>query len=85
MNEETGNFELRLGDQIAFTRYRLMPGIIVLAHTEVPPEFEGRGFGGLLARAALDHARAADLKVIVTCPFIAAWMRRHPEYNNLLA
>ncbi|WP_442791381.1 GNAT family N-acetyltransferase [Micromonospora sp. NBC_01739] len=48
------------------------------------PEYEGRGVGAALARAALDEARTANLRVLATCPFIAGWIARHPEYQDLL-
>ena len=83
-NRKRHNFEVEIEGKIAFTHYRLEPGVITLSHTEVPPEFSGRGIGGVIARAALEHARREGLKVVAKCPFIAGWMRRHPEYNDLL-
>ncbi|GAA2355283.1 N-acetyltransferase [Streptomyces carpaticus] len=58
--------------------------LIAFVHTEVPPEFEGRGIGSALARTALDEARAANLRVLATCPFFAGWIARHPAYQDLL-
>jgi len=55
-----------------------------LLHTEVPPEHEGQGYGGALAKAALDYARAEKLRVIPTCPFVRAYVKRHPEYAALV-
>ena len=58
---------------------------IVLVHTEVLPDAEGMGVGSRLARGALDDARARGLKVSVICPFITAYLRRHPgEYEDLV-
>lgn len=53
-------------------------------HTEVDPAFEGRGLGGALVRAALDDARARGLRVVPTCPFVAAYIRRHPDDADLV-
>lgn len=78
-------FELDVDGHVAFTQYRLSPGIINFIHTEVPKELSGQGVGSRLARGALDAARAAGLKVIATCPFIAAWIGKHPDYQDLLA
>ena len=53
-------------------------------HTEVSPEYEGRGVGAALVRTALDEARAANLQVLPVCPFFAGWIARHPDYQDLL-
>jgi predicted GNAT family acetyltransferase len=58
--------------------------LVAFVHTEVAPEYEGRGVGSALARTALDQARAANLRVLATCPFFAGWIARHPEYQDLL-
>ena len=54
-------------------------------HTEVDDAFEGQGVGSSMVRQLLDGLRTeSDLKVTVTCPFISAWIRRHPDYQELL-
>jgi predicted GNAT family acetyltransferase len=53
--------------------------VIDLQHTEVPESAQGHGVGDLLVRAALDYARSHGLKVIATCPYVQAWLRRHPD------
>ncbi len=79
-------FEATAGGRLAgIAAYRLRPGAVVFTHTAVEPEWEGRGVGGALARAALDDARGRGLRVVPRCPFIAAWIRRHPEYAELVA
>ena len=65
--------------------YKLDPGRIVFLHTEVDPEYEGRGIGSLLAKDALEDARAKGLRVVARCPFFARYIRHHPEYQDLLA
>jgi uncharacterized protein len=72
------------GEPAGFLQYKVRPPNLVLAHTEIAPEFQGRGFGGALARAALDTARERGLAVDVMCPFVAAWIDRHPAYGDLL-
>ena len=59
-------------------------GAVVLVHTEVAPELEGRGLGGLLIAGALDDIRARGLTIIPVCPFVGSYLRRHPEYADLL-
>ena len=68
-----------------FVTYRLRPGRISFVHTETEPEYEGRGLGSHLAAAVLDDARARGLSVTPICPFIASWIKRHPEYADLVA
>jgi uncharacterized protein len=72
------------GEDAGFLVYRLRPGLLALIHTEVEERFEGRGLGGRLARFALEQAGAEGLAVLPFCPFVNAWMKRHPEFNDLV-
>ncbi|MFD8080244.1 GNAT family N-acetyltransferase [Kitasatospora sp. NPDC059722] len=82
--EERNRFEAWVDDRMAgFAEYLRSDNLVVYPHTVVEPDFEGQGVGGALARAALDDARARNLPVLATCPFIKAWMIRHPEYTDL--
>ena len=83
-NEAAAQFEVEGKNDLATLTYRETDGRITLLHTEVAPELAGKGYGGLLARAALDYARSANLKVLVTCKFVKTYIARHPEYNDLL-
>ena len=56
-----------------------------MMHTEVPEASEGQGFGATLAEAALEFARRDGAKVIPSCPFVAAYIERHPGYADLVA
>jgi uncharacterized protein len=78
-------FELEVDGHTACLYYQLEPGVITLVHTEVPEALGGRGVGSTLVRGALDAIRAKGLKVIAKCPFVAAYMGKHPEFNDLLA
>ena len=86
---ERSQWEARLGDLDApvagFAAYRREGDRITFTHTVVEPEHEGAGVGSALARAALDDARTAGLRVVPQCPFIAAWIRRHPDYADLVS
>ncbi len=64
-------------------RYRRVPGALALVHTEVEPK--RRGLGTELVKGALDDMRERGLRVVPVCPFVAAYIRRHPEYADLLA
>ena len=84
-NPDQNQFEGRLDDRIvAHSEYEMAPGVITFLHTEVDPAFEGKGLGGALASNALDDVRARGLQVVARCPFIAAYIRRHREYRDLL-
>lgn len=85
-NKDKDRFEARLDGELAgFAEYKLTSDLIVFTHTEVDPAFEGKGVGSALARHALDDVRErGNLKVLATCPFIKAWIGKHPEYIELL-
>lgn len=69
-----------------FAAYSLRPGIIEFTHTEIDEAFEGHGVGSTLARAALDDVRRdGTRRVVASCPFVAAYIERHPDYQDLLA
>jgi len=82
---ENRRFEARLGERsIGFTRYALHDGSIQLLHTEIDPSVEGQGYGSQLAKGVLADATSRGLSVIVRCPFIAAYVRRHAaEYPGV--
>ena len=83
-NESAGRFEIDIEGQLAVSKYRRRDNKIVFTHTEVPEEFEGRGIGNKLAVAALDFARREGLRVVPRCRFIAAFIERHSEYQDLV-
>lgn len=79
-------YELRSGDTlVGFIDYRLHGDVIRLIHTEVPEAFSGQGHAATLARSALDDARARGLTVRPDCPYVAAYIEKHPEYADLVA
>lgn len=85
-NGAASRFEARIDGQLAgFVTYALQPGRIEFRHTEVLPEFEGKGVGGKLAAYALDDARSRGLEVVPSCPFFAAYIQRHSQYTDLVA
>ena len=78
-NEEARRFELPVEGLRALLTYRRFPDRIVFDHTEVPQPLEGKGLAAKLARAALDFARANQLRVVPLCPFARTWLERHPD------
>jgi predicted GNAT family acetyltransferase len=74
-------FEAHLGSRLAgFVEYQRRGSRLVLVHTEVLEEFGGRGVGNALARSILDGIVAAGTRVTIKCPFLRAYVERHPEY-----
>ncbi len=76
-------FYARLNGMRAVLEYRRAPGKIVFVHTEVPAAFQHRGVADVLAHAGLEYARREHLAVTALCPFVASYIRRHPEYQPL--
>lgn len=84
-NPEQERYEIRSGDELAgFTQYKLAPGRISFIHTEVDSRFEGQGLGSRLIASALDDARSRGLAVLPFCPFVRAYIQRHPDYLDLV-
>jgi predicted GNAT family acetyltransferase len=84
-NPDEGRFELEIDKQTAFVSYETKAGIITFTHTDVPLVMSGKGVGSRLIRGALDAARERGLKVVAECPFVAAYIKKHGEYGDLLA
>ncbi|CAM5669140.1 N-acetyltransferase OS=Streptomyces fumanus OX=67302 GN=GCM10018772_28830 PE=4 SV=1 [Streptomyces fumanus] len=81
---ESSRFEVRVdGRTVGLADYLRTRELVVYPHTEVDEAYNGMGLGSALARAVLDDARERGLPVLATCPFIAGWMARHPEYRDL--
>lgn len=85
-NPEELRYEVVVDGEVAGEiRYRRSPDRIVLVHTEVSPALEGQGLAGRLVAGALDDIGARGLRVVPICPFVLAYIRRHPEYDDLVA
>ena len=82
---ELSRYELDVDGTVAFAAYRRRDGTVTFTHTEVPEALEGHGVGRDLVQGALDDVRSRGEKVIARCPFVAAFIRRHPAYQDLLA
>jgi predicted GNAT family acetyltransferase len=85
-NSNEQRYELWIDDvRVGLTTYTLTPGEITYLHTEIDPQYRGRGWAEWLAAAVLDDARRRHLVVHPQCPFIHAYVGRHPEYEDLVA
>ena len=88
MSEVTDNkakqrYELSVDGHIAASYYEVVDGVVTFVHTEVPAELGGKGIGSKLIAGALDLVRADGLKVIAECPFVKAFLDKHPDYQDL--
>ncbi len=77
-------FELRVNELVAVAEYIFIHDTMTFTHTEVPQKLEGQGVGSALIKGALEQVRARGLKVAPMCPFVAAYIKRHPEYRDLM-
>ena len=78
-NQAASRFELGADGSLAELLYRRVGNRLVLIHTEVPVELEGRGIGGALVAAAVDRAAREGLTLVPLCPFARGWLQRHPD------
>jgi predicted GNAT family acetyltransferase len=84
-NPEELRYELVDDDEvIGEIRYRREPGAVALVHTDIEPAREGQGLGEVLVEGALRDLRERGLRVIPVCPYVHAWLSRHPDYADLV-
>jgi predicted GNAT family acetyltransferase len=84
-NPERSRYEAFIDGKLAgFAAYRATPDRIVFTHTEIEPAFEGKGVGSVLAQQALDDVRTKGRPITPRCPFIADFIDKHPEYQDLV-
>ena len=78
-------FTARVEGHVAELDYLQEANRLTITHTDVPQAIGGRGVAGALTRAALEYARARQLKVVPACAYAAAFIQRHAEYSDLVA
>jgi len=83
-NHGQHRFETTIDDLLSVIDYRVDGTNLTLPHVGVAKELEGRGIAGELTRTALDWVREKNYRVIPVCPYVQAWIKRHPEYQDLL-
>ena len=83
-NKERSRFEAALDDEYAIVDYRWHNGNLAIMHTEVPKEYEGRGIAAAMVKHVLEYAKKEGLKILVYCPYTASYIKRHPEYKELV-
>jgi len=84
-NTALSRFELDGGGVTVVLNYKLAGNVLTLAHTETPVAARGRGLASRLVEAVLQQARARGLKIVPRCPFVSAYLDKHPEFRDLVA
>lgn len=84
-NTERNRFEIDIDGRMARAEYMIVGNErIVFTHTEVHPDLEGNGLASVIAKYAFDFAQDKGYKIMPLCPYMAGYMKRHPEYHHLL-
>ena len=83
-NQAANRFETTIEGHTGFISYQDQGDRIVYDHTIVPSELGGKGIGSALVKHALDYARSEGKKVVPTCSFVASYINKHAEYQDLL-
>jgi len=83
-NPERRRYELHDAGVIGFTRYRLAEDKVVFIHTEVDEAYSGQGLASKLARFALDDVRSSGRRIVPLCPYIASWLRKHHDFDDIV-
>lgn len=83
-NSARSRFELKVGGQIAFADYRRKPGLLTITHVETPLDLQGGGVAARVMKGVLEYAGDNGLKVAPLCPYAEVYIRRHPEYRDLV-
>lgn len=84
-NPAENRFETWVDGQLAKLDYMESGGgTITMTHVGVPPEFRGHGLAAIITKAALEYAKSKSLRVIPMCPYVAAYIKRNPQYAELI-
>jgi hypothetical protein len=84
-NASAQRFEAVVDGMLCRADYRMHGDTMMLVHTEVPGQLEGRGIAAALVQAAFQHAANSGMDVLPVCSYVRSWVRRHPEVEPLLA
>jgi predicted GNAT family acetyltransferase len=83
-NKTDHAFEMDIDGDIAFIGYMEEGNTIILTHTEVPETLEGKGIGSVLVTKTLNHIESEGKKIVPQCPFVASYIKRHPEWERIV-
>ena len=83
-NQERKQFEFRIDGKVARIEYIRALDKIYLTHTEVPSQLEGKGIASQLVLESLEKIKEEGLTLVPMCPFVAMYIKRHPEWKELV-
>lgn len=83
-NDQLHRFEMMLFDDTAFIEFVESEKTFTLIHTEVPESLQGKGIGSAIIEKTLSYAKANGFVIKPICPFVLAFLKRHPEWNEIL-
>lgn len=85
-NLDKNRFELEIDGKLAISEYqRIDDKTLALVHTEVDPDQEGKGVGSQLTKGVFEYVEQHNMKIVSLCPFVSAYLKRHPEWNRIVA
>ncbi len=84
-NTAAGRFEMEVEGATAFIKYKNMRDAVALLHTEVPPALEGRGVAAALVEKTFIYLEERNQKIVPLCPYVAAFLKRYPEWKRIIA
>ena len=83
-NKDMGRYEFHIDGMIAEAEYRQIEDVMVITHVSVPHPLEGKGIASQLVRKVLEDIKRQGLKVKPVCPFVVAYIKRHPEWEEIV-
>ncbi len=84
-NKTNSQYEFHAGEFTPKIEYIKTGSKIFLTHTEVPMQLQGKGIGNILVSEVLEDIKQTGLSLVPLCPFVAAYIKRHPEWNFLVS
>tara|TARA_R110002073_G_scaffold72537_1_gene177320 strand:- start:317902 stop:318219 length:318 start_codon:yes stop_codon:yes gene_type:complete len=85
-NDETKKrFQIEVAGSVAFVDYRVVGDQIALIHTEVDPELSGQGAASALVEKILNHIESSGKLILPYCPYVFAYIKKHPEWKRMVA
>jgi predicted GNAT family acetyltransferase len=85
VNDKLNQFELIVDGYTAFIKFKLIGSKMFLIHTEVPEELKGKGIAGAMVEKALRFAREKGYAIVPICPYVQAYLKKHPEWRDIIS